>query len=305
MTTNIIRFAFLFLLVTLFLGSSNKQAEIDSAWRVQKVTMDGVDDDWEDTPFHYDDESRLRINVTNDESYLYLLIAAPGRGFGHHILNRGLTIWFDPTGGSSHTFGIQTTGNDLQAGRSPEKYLSDSGRPPIQPESGRSSEGGNDSRPGPDAATYRLLPDVNILGAENQLVDYCRMKDVSKWHMEAMLGTPQGRVVFELRVPLKKTADTPYAISADGASKIISIGIVAENLEMDALKDSGPLSRPTEPRGAVGGKGRIPSDRLSGAEHRYSRGGEPGKTAKTSSSYELWVKIHLSGGAPGSKNTGN
>jgi hypothetical protein len=274
-------------LFCLSLGFGCNHPETTSFWRDHEIAIDGTDEDWQGTHFYYDDEIHLRLGVVNDDKFLYLSIASSDRKISHQIVGQNFTIWFDPAGGEAQTCGIRTARSE-----SPRDIFP--GGPPFNGE----------ARPIPDA-TKRPLPDLHILGKGNELLDYCKMKDAPKWDILAMLGFPQSRVVYELKVPLIKSEQAPYAVGINHLPAAISIGFISEKMNMEAGKASRG-SRDGGPPGGMGGGfpgggmgGGDPSGGMGGNRPGGGMGGGPDQPGGAHgpqfiAPINFWLKVHLS-----------
>lgn len=262
-----------------------------SCWRENEIVIDGTDEDWQGAHFYYDDEIHFRVGMVNDDKFLYLSIASSDRKISHQILGQNLTIWFDATGGEAKTLGLRTARSELPRDSFPIKPAFDSQAPPV-PE-----------------ATKHALPDLHILGKNGELLDYFKMKDTLRWGILAMLGFPQARVVYELKVPLIKSDQTPYAVGISRLPGTISIGFISEKRDREAGKASRGR-RDGGPPGGMGGGfpgggmgGGDFSDGMGGDRHGGGppggRGGGPDRPGgfhgpQSITPINFWLKVNLS-----------
>ena len=183
--------------------SASERPHFDSHPRDGAITIDGRFDDWSgnlapvgDTP--------MSMQVANDGAFLYLRLSASDAGTRMEITRLGMTVWFDPSGGTKKKLGI---------------------RYPVV-EAGSFAGGGERGRRGRAEGEPAEDPGpphdrVDILGpgkddARSLMRDHLQGVDVA-------FRTDQGSVEYELKVPLAHSSDHPYGIDTQ-PGKTIGIG---------------------------------------------------------------------------------
>jgi hypothetical protein len=178
------------------------------------ITVDGKFDDWYGNlqPFGTDPVS---IQFLNDGQFLYVRVTASDSATRMQITRLGMTVWFDPGGGTKKKFGIRYPVVDQGEG----------------PDSGGGSRGGSGGYGGarahrgdgpPPEESDSPTDRVDIIGpgkddARSLTRDHLSGVDVA-------VRTEQGTLQYELKVPLAKTDDHPYAIET-APGKTIGVGI--------------------------------------------------------------------------------
>src|SRR5215813_9011228 len=83
-----------------------EKLHFDSHQRDGAIAVDGKFDDWTGNldPLGDNPES---IQVVNDGEFLYLRLTASDAGARRQIVRQGLTVWFDPGGGTKKKLGIR------------------------------------------------------------------------------------------------------------------------------------------------------------------------------------------------------
>lgn len=231
-----------------------KRQRIESHWRDRDITIDGDNGEWPGPLAAVDDKHSITAAVANDGQFVYLVLSTGEAAVRRQIMREGLIVWFDPAGGDRKHFGIKfPVGMPLtMAGR------------------------GGRGRPGPDQPDQpdRIEP-------PNRLEIYGPVKDdVHNFVVEAApgiavkVGQVEGYLVYELKVPLSRTPDTPYAIEAKAGS---AIGLGLETPKFERPQRMGGFGG----MGRGGGPGRR---RMGGGRERDY---EPPKPLKT------WATIQL------------
>jgi hypothetical protein len=213
--------------------AASKRQLLDSHWPDRQITIDGDNGDWAGPLAPVDEKYPINAAVENDGHSLYLVLTTSDQAARRQILREGLIVWFDPSGGEKKHFGIKF----------PVGFASDAGS-----RGGRGRWGG---RPGGAAAGDPTSnPDqTTAIEPPDRLEVYGPVKDdAHSFVVEAApgiavkVGQVEGYLVYELRVPLEKTSETPYAIEARAAS---TIGLGLETPKVES----------SEHRGGFGGMG--------------------------------------------------
>jgi len=287
---------FLFLLI-----SGCREPELNSKWLDREISIDGLDNEWQDCRLHYDEANRALIGIYNDEQYLYLRLSFRDKTMQRRILWLGLTVWFDNKGGKEKRFGIQYPLGTVIEGQ------------PIIPDipgkvAGRS--GMMDRFKKMRRSRIRKDPDhlSGILeGAESEPIllgpdenDRYIMFDgeIESLGIIAKVDSLEGNFVYELKVPLKQNERTPYAVGIDIAGKI---GIGFETGKMDRKKMGGrrgsgsgmegPTAFGGEAFGDKGGRGPGSGGHGKTKGNMHGKRGDPG--GEMIKPWELWIKVQL------------
>jgi hypothetical protein len=265
-------FAITAIVTVLFSSGCASQALVVSTLRTQEIKIDGSTSDWSSVPLYLDKESGLGFRVCHDTGAIYLSLSASGRNLQEGLM-RGVTIWFDKSGGNDKVFGVGL--------RMP--------RP----------EGRNDRRESKVATGASVamsvppLTDVEIVrpdAGENY-----RVPVGTDAGIQAAFGkSAEGIVSYELKVPFAKTARTPDAIECQGLTAV-GVGIESASASAEPRGDEpgqggpggGPPGMP--PGGMESGGGR-PGSMPGGGP---PSGGPPDRNGLQQLSINLWLKIMM------------
>lgn len=223
------------------------------------ITIDGSFDDWTGSPGNLESfgKDSIAIQALNDGKFLYVRLSASDPAVRSQIVRRGLTVWFDPKGGTKKTFGVRYPVIEDQTDGGIGGYRFGGRR---QPGGGGQGSGSGSGTPAQPDVSEQPPDRVDILGpGKNDEVSLTRE------HLEGVevaFQVQQGILQYELKVPLAKTDETPYAI---GAASGASIGI--------GLETARPQQRNfgAEPGGYGGGGGGF------GGRGGFGRGGGMGR----------------------------
>lgn len=235
------------LAVSATLVASDKP-RFESSPRLEAVTIDGKFDDWPGNLEPFADKP-LSIQFQNDGEYLYMRLAASDNGTRMQILRQGLTVWFDPGGGTKKHFGIRYPVVDKaqypdsgQGGRGGGGYGGHRGG--SQP----GQEGTPESAPAEPSRTER----VDILGPGKD-----DAREMTRDHLpgiDVALRTEQGILQYELKVPLAKTEDHPMAIEAQ-PGKPVGFGFDAPKTQQQSMNSGRGGGMGGYGGGGMGGRG--------------------------------------------------
>ena len=175
------------------------------------ITIDGDESDWTGQlqPFG---GAPFSVQAVNDGQFLYLRFSASSPDVRRDVTRFGLTVWFDPDGGTKKVFGVRYPvveepfdryQNDRRGGGQRE-------RPREAPAEGT---GDQDQAAGPRDR-------VDVLGPGKH-----DARSLTRDHLEGVavaMRVAAGSLVYELQVPLTTGEGRPYAI---GTSPGRTIGI--------------------------------------------------------------------------------
>ncbi len=237
--------------------------ELKSSWRDRDITIDGDARDWRGLTT-YVEKGNIAVGVANDGEDLYLCLHTPTREVAGQILMRGLTVWFDPGGGRKLGFRcpIGAEGMPRPAGEKMEREdMEDRILDMVGAAAG----------------------EVEVLGADDKV--YGRFATADVQGLQIALGYTDGRIVYEIKLPLDKTEERPYALGVDWEKKV-SIGFVTPEVDMEAMRasmDDGP------PDGVRGGgmRGGGPGGGMPGGRPGGMRGGLMPEAV------DLWCTVDL------------
>jgi hypothetical protein len=205
------------------------RAKILSEWPSSQTVVDGVNTEWSRVTTISKDV-RLSIGVRNDDQHLFIALITSDSATSLRLLNEGLIVWIDSSGGTKKRFGIK-----YPIGREPGPP-SGSGRRDAS--SGRNSDdrrANEQQGPPPDQASgqppdteeiwKQALSDNRMLRGEILGPGKDAVREVvfaAQRSIKAKLGRADGMVVYEMSIAIG--ADRPNGLTlVPGA--IIGIGV--------------------------------------------------------------------------------
>jgi hypothetical protein len=258
------------LVVLILLNGCSGSFKLASDWQQGEMNIDGSDSEWQ-RGLYYDKESDMVYGVRNDDKYVYIFLKTQNRSTQMQIMRQGLTVWFDREDGRNQTFGIQypMSRQRTHAGFSPDS---------------------NEEKP--QLFLDQEFPEMEIIGPKKENIQ--RFSALEAPDIRVKLGRTRETLVYELRVPLKKTSEHPFAIEPISNHRI---GIEFETGEFKPEQSKGDMrvgsghdhsegvgeDNPAE-EGSIGG-GR----RSRGSGHQGGRFGNLEKTKQM----ELWLSVQL------------
>lgn len=280
------------LLFVCALLSGCRNTELSSDWRDYAIIIDGKYTDWKGTESYSDDKAKVVINLLNDEDYLYICLITRNRQVETKIMDTGLLIWFNPDGVTKKIFGIhfptglRNMGMSLEEDRraidrdwqdqedksdlidrEKERWRDRNFNKQLETLEGlqdklRIMSGPFDAKnqekllKPPAGRDKRGPPDKDFLKNREGPGKVLSLEEAAKFGIEARVGRENDYFVYELKVPLLKSVEHPYAIEAKVDQPI---GLELEIAKPGMGRGKGPGDR---------GGGRMPPERGPGM---YSR----------------------------------
>lgn len=256
---------------------SYKTFSVESRPPVHPVIVDGRSDDWSGNLYILDDEL-ISVGFLNDQENLYICLLAENDALRTRMMQSGLTVWFDPTGGKKKALGIR-----ILPGPHPGR-----GPMPKPQEGAREMDASKDEPPG------GFRTEIEIIDPASGGIRKFDPEDAGGIDIKAVPSS--GLYVYELKIPLIRSDEFPIAVGASPGNKI---GIGFETKKRDSGERPGPEDRgmggdggrPPMGGGMPGGRGRPGGGRMGGMRG----GGEP----QMSRDLKIWVLVQTAaGGGP-------
>lgn len=250
--------SFICSVVLLFAGCAST-IELTSAWNIEGTTIDGRANEWEGSLW-YVSNSNASVGIRNDAEYIYVCFMTADRQTQMQILGQGFTVWFEPEEKGDGVFGV-----NFPIGRQ--------GRRPSPREAS------------PDDEEVQRIFDqaqreMEIVGPDQN--DRQRLTTMQARGIAARLGRSQGSLVYELKVPLQKSAHHPFAVST-GTRSALKVGFETGEFSVESLGRVPPGGAAGVGTGRSGGR----SGQASGRGETSIGGQERLKP------FKLWTKVQL------------
>ena len=225
-----------------------KRQVIDSHWRDRDVAIDGDNGEWPGPLVAVEENHPLLTAAMNDGQYLYLVLSTNDPTLRRQIFRQGLIVWFDPSGGDKKHFGLKyPVGVPFEEAGGRGGYRRGGyggGRPPSDSGSGDPAR----STPSDPEPIDRL----EVYGPQKD--DAHSFVTTMAPGIAVKTGNVEGYAVYELKVPLEKSADAPYAIEAKPGA-VIGLGLETPKIEQPSREGRGGGFGGMGGGGGMGGRG--------------------------------------------------
>jgi hypothetical protein len=184
------------------------------------------------------------------------------------MMRAGFTVWFDADGGNNHSFGIRYP------------LARQDARSEFHPES-------DDGQIHSDLE--QALLELEIVGAQKEDVQRFSTLDIPG--IRVKISRSQEALVYELRVPLSKTPQTPFAIGITSANRI-GIGLETEEFKRDKTKTGAHKNEGLS--GSEQGDSQMDGGEYEG--RGFNDGGRRGgvrENKEKRGQLELWLSVQL------------
>lgn len=261
-------------LFALLMSAGCRNVELVSQWRSGDVTVDGVNAEWVGRTSYLEDEEII-IGLKNDEEFLYVALITSSRSAQAQVMLSGLTLWFDPAGEKIKWLGLHYPLAMEGTMAKPDDFR-DAGGP------GRGG-GGDDAGPAQDRFDefWESRTEMEITLPEKR--GHFKVPISEAEGLELAMSRSRGVVVYELKIPLKKTADHPYAVGAEPGQTI--------RLGLYSPESRRPNGMPGSGGGVRGGGGMGGGSRPGGAVP--PGGGPGGGFFERPEPIDLWITVTL------------
>lgn len=213
------RYGVFLLLASFLLLSGCKAVEITSKWRDKDITVDAIDNEWQDKQY-YDEKTQTSIGICNDNDYLYMCLSTKDTDIQAAVVQQGFIVWLNGKGTKAKQLGIRFPLIE-------EREEGGQGAPPGG--EGGSAPGGQGAPPGqggPGGGSQQVsLAELKILTSKKDEGTTFTRDDAEEMGIFTSMRNLNNELVYELKVPLKKTAQTPYAVMPSELN-IVGVGFM-------------------------------------------------------------------------------
>jgi hypothetical protein len=197
---------FLVACLSLFSGC-NEPAPLQSKWIDKDIVIDANDDEWQGVQQYSDEKTKTSISVCNDESNVYMCLSTADFDVMNAFIKSGFIVWFNGKGSKDKELGIRFPVVE----QANEKEKSAPGAP-----GGQGAPGG----PGGPNGGAVSLASLKVLTAEKDKGTEFKLEEASKMGISARIANRNNKLIYELKMPLKKTGATPVAVIPSATNNI-------------------------------------------------------------------------------------
>ena len=233
---------------------------INSTWTDEPPALNGNYDDWRGKTFVAQDEN-LMIGAQNDTNFLYMVIMTGTQSNQMQILGRGMTVWFDKTGGNDKDLGLKFPMGKTEAVMNP----------PFKRNEGENNSDMLNQMVNDAMAEGKL--EVSGPGDSKRILYLANEKSIV-----INLTFNNSVLIYELKIPLSNKFDNSFNL---GVNDSTSVGVGFETPEFNFDKMMPP------------GNGKNMPDKGNG-DHRPPPGmGPPEKNISMPQQLKYWCVINL------------
>ncbi len=264
---NLMRITTLFtLFATMALGCGGS-TKLSSQWADRQIKVDGAQTEW-DGGVSFIENKNVALGFFNDDEYLYVSMTTTDRKVQSQFMAMGFRLWLDPNGGKDRSFGVKfpvgmTDLGIMLRGRGQSQDL-EAMKEHFQ----------------------KSLVNLELTLPGEEEPRLLRVEEAQG--IEVKVGDMQDGLVYEIKVPLHKSDDHPFAIQAK-PGKPIGVGFETAQFDRkkmrEQMQNSGSRGRPS---GFGGGRGG------SGGRRGGGQGGRMGQRPEGPEPFKIWASVALS-----------
>lgn len=195
------------------------------------ITIDGKQDDWRG-PLQEFGKDPVSVQVASDGQFFYMRLASSDPATRMQLTRLGFTVWIDPKGGTKKILGIRYPVFEQGEGEGGRGGFGGFGRGGYGGGTERRRPEGGDGEGRDGTAEFTPPERVDVLGPGKD-----DARSLTRDHLqgvEVAMALDQGTVLYELKVPLRATADRPYAVGA-GTGDTIGLGLESAKFERPSM----------------------------------------------------------------------
>jgi len=199
----------------LLIGGCSAPLQMASQMPDREITVDANDNEWQNW-FYQDEKTNTKVAVCNDSDYVYVCFTTTDTEILTELVRKGFVIWFNSKGNKDRELGINfpfvSQGGTDELG----------GKPPV---GGAPPEGGAPPGGGRDANSVSVA-DLKILTSKKDKGTIFSVDEAQDMGIFARIRNDQsGKLIYELKMPLKKENNRPYVVKAS-PENVIGVGLM-------------------------------------------------------------------------------
>jgi hypothetical protein len=251
-----------FVVLIVISASCSSSPSLLTHWKSSEIIIDGKLSDWQNKLQEVPDK-KIWIGFANDDKYFYMSLVTDDRSKVMQMMRGGFITWFIPVSNSQSTFGIKYP---LSNKFNPREQTQNFNREMFQ-------QGGLEN-------LVKMFLDkqneIQIVNSEKYSLSLLPLDN--KDGIKAKLGYEDGKLIYELQVPLAVHDDYSFQIAALPGEEL-KIKFETEQIDAETM------------RGAMGG-----TMQRGGTEGGQARGNMPGAGRFTPSeplNYTVDLKLSI------------
>jgi hypothetical protein len=253
MKKKIVSLMFVIVLTSWFAGcQTNEQLAV---WPNRDVSIDGKITDWSGY-LSLNEDSNMAFGFLRDSSYFYICLVTSDRDIQRQIMGQGLIVWLEADKKVKNRIGVKFPLGMMASGMPPQEFMR-----------GRPEEKGEKMGLMFENALNEL--EIRIPG-EKEFSRYA-FSEITESGLEVAAGMKLEQLVYEMKIPLYRGENTPYALGVEPA-QLVELEIETPEMDREAMREK------MMSMGGGGGRGGSPPGGMSGGgpPGGMSGGGPPG-----------------------------
>ncbi len=228
-----------FFSIIFILGGCSASVKMNSSYYDKEIKIDGDPSDWNNEIQPIKDKN-FSLGFKNDDKFLYLCLTTNDRSKIMLMTRAGFIVWFEPASGSKNAFGIRYP---LALDQSESQPLPEMNRDGMQGD-----------------MIGKMVNKMILEQNEFQIVDkekfpLTAFPIFSNEGIDVKLGYHSNQFVYELKIPLAKNPQFPFAVDTLPGEKV-KIKFETEEVKFENTRgnENMPEGEMRQPRGGAGGR---------------------------------------------------
>lgn len=207
-----------FLLLNIFLmmfviNGCSSGIKMQSSWQDQEVTLNGKASDW-GTALQPGTNNKINIGFKNDDAFLSLCVTTEDRTTIMQIMRSGFVVWLEPENGDTKQFGIKYP---IQTMYEERRDITKENPISLFGENQRETRTADKMD---NHLLEELQKQIEFQVVDKNNVPITAIPVINKEGIKIKIGLEKGTLVYELQIPLKRSADYSFAVGALPGEKI-------------------------------------------------------------------------------------
>jgi hypothetical protein len=213
-----------------------------AVWPNRNISIDGKLADWSGY-LALNEDSNVAFGFLRDSTYFYICLVTSDPDIQRQIMGKGLVVWLEADRNTKNRIGIKFPLGMMASGVPQQEFMRN-----------RTEMDGEQ----PEPSFEHFLNEMEIQSPGEKTFNRYGVSEIAQSGLEVGAGLAMEQLVYEMKIPLIRGKNTPYALGIEPV-QVVALEIEIPEIDREAMREKmmsmgggrGRGERP--PRGMLGG----------------------------------------------------
>ncbi len=191
-----------------------------AVWPNRDISIDGKLADWSGY-LALNEDSNVAFGFLRDSTYFYICLVTSDPDIQRQIMGKGLIVWLKANRKAENRIGIKFPLGMMASGTSPQEFM-------------RNRTEMDREKPGP--SFEHLLNELEIQSPGEETFNRYGVSEIARSGLEVGAGLVMEQLVYEMKIPLIRGENTPYALGVEPV-QVVALEIEIPEIDREAMRE--------------------------------------------------------------------